>query len=543
MQANTENKLNAQKGLCVRFAAMNLIAGCDRQQRLFLPECIEDYVGQDNPVRLIDAFVDSLDLQAAGFVFPKDNSQNRGRPGYHPRHLLKLYVYGYLHQIRSSRRLEAECHRNLEVIWLLEKLAPDFKTIADFRKDNAQAFKAVLRKFNQLCQRLELFGGELVAVDGTKVKGQNAPDQNWSLTKLDKRKEKLEQRLAEYLKALEQEEKEPIAPDGLRAGELKQKIQQIKQQQQEIEQKVQQIQALGQTQLSATDPDSRSMKGAHSHVVGYNVQGVVDAKHHLLVSTEVTNQVVDQGQLAPMVQAAKAELPLEGAKVAADGAYYKGEDVKICQELGVEPHVKEVKNSSSERAGLFGKKDFKYDRQRDIYRCPAGQELTKRREVIDKERLLFSYDNPAACVQCKWKHRCTKAEHRTVSRWEHEECLERMAAQVEAQPQYLAKRKVLIEHCWATLKGLLNGGFLLKGLKKVCAELSLAHLGYNLKRALNVVGLEKLLKALTPPSGPSQTKSPAGTGSIKLQNCFAMLFWLYGGIGYLLQQRLNVFEN
>lgn len=486
---------------------MNLIRGCDRQQRYFLPECIEDYVGQNNEVRFIDAFVDSLELQAAGFSFPKENSQNRGRPGYHPGHLLKLYIYGYLNQIRSSRRLEAECHRNVEVMWLMEKLAPDFKTIADFRKDNAQAFKGVLRQFNQVCQRLELFGKELIAVDGTKVKGQNAPDQNWSLTKLDKRKEKLEQRLEEYLKALEQEEsQEPVTSNQLTAEQLKQKIEQIKQQQQELKEKVQQIEALGQTQLSMTDPESRSMKGAHGYVVGYNVQGVVDAKHHLLVSTQVTNLVVDQGQLAPMVQAAKAELPLEGAKVVADGAYYKAEDIKNCQEMGVEPHVQEVKNSSSQRAGLFGKKDFKYDPQRDIYRCPAGQELSKRREMMDKGRRLFNYDHPAACAQCKLRHRCTQTQYRTVSRWEHEESLERMATQIAAQPQYLAKRKRLIEHCWGTIKWLLSGGFLLKGLKKVCAEVSLAHLGYNLKRALNVVGLEKLLKTLVPPAGPSDSE-------------------------------------
>jgi transposase len=424
-------------------------------------------------------------------------------------------VYGYLNQVRSSRRLEAECYRNLEVIWLLGKLAPDFKTIADFRKDNAPAFKAVLRQFNQLCQRLELFGGELVAVDGTKIKGQNAPDQNWSLSKLDKRKAKLEQRLADYLKALEQEGQEPIAKARLTAQELKQKIEQIKQQQQEVEQKAQQIQSLGQTQMSATDPDSRSMKGAHGHVVGYNVQGVVDAKHHLLVSTEATNLAVDQGQLAAMVQAAKAELPLEGAKVTADGAYYKAEDVKRCQELGVQPHVPEVKNSSSERAGLFGKKDFKYEQQRDIYRCPAGQELAKRREMMDKGRLLFNYDNPAACAQCALKHRCTKTTHRTVSRWEHEECLERMTAQIEAQPEYLAKRKTLIEHCWGTLKWMLSGGFLLKGLKKVGAELNLAHLGYNLKRALQVVGLERLIKALSPGARTSDPKSMQKTDPMK----------------------------
>jgi transposase len=508
MRANSSNKLNAGMAVGVGFSTMNFIQGCQRHQRLFLPECIEDYVCEDNPVRFIDAFVDSLDLQAAGFVFPKENSQNRGRPAYHPAPLLKLYLYGYSNQIRSSRRLEAECSRNLEVIWLMGKLAPDFKTIADFRKDNAQAFKTVLQQFNKLCQRLELFGGELIAIDGTKVKGQNAADQNWSLTKLDKRNQKLEQRLEEYLKALEQEEsQEPMVPNRLTAQELKQKIQQIQDQQQDIKQKVQQIQALGQTQLSASDTDSRGMKGAHGHVVGYNVQGAVDAKHHLLVSTEVINTAADQGQLAPMVQAAKAELPLQGAQVVADGAYYKAEDIKSCQEMGVQPQVPEVKNSSSERAGLFGKKDFRYERLRDLYRCPAGQLLTKRREMVDKGRLLFNYAHPAACRQCPLKQRCTKSEYRTVSRWEHEECLERMVAQMAAQPQSLAKRKALIEHCWGTLKWLLSGGFLLKGLKKVRAEVSLAHFAYNLKRALNVMGLEKLLKALGRP-GPEGGSKP-----------------------------------
>ena len=491
---------------------MNLIEGYDRQQRFFLPECVEDYVGQDNPVRFIDAFVDSLDLTAAGFKFPKQDSQNRGRPGYHPGGLLKLYLYGYFHQIRSSRRLESECGRNLEVIWLLGKLAPDFKTIADFRKDNAVAFKAVLRQFNKLCQQVELFGGELIAIDGTKIKGQNAADQNWSLSKLEKQNKKLEDRLEEYLKALEQEQaQEQAQPARLTAEQLKNKIQQIKEQKEQIRKKVQQIEASGQTQLSATDPDSRSMKGAKGHVVGYNVQGAVDAKHHLLVSTEVTNAVVDQGLLAPMVQAAKAELPMQKADVVADGAYFKAQDIKSCQEMGMQAHVAEVNYSPSERAGLFGKKDFQYDGQSDCYRCPAGQQLTKRRQTMDKGRLLFQYDYPAACAGCQLKPRCTKSQYRTVSRWEHEEFLEQMAAQMAAQPEKLARRKGLIEHCWGTFKWVLSGGFLLKGLKKVGAEVSLAHLVYNLKRALNVLGLKKLLEALCQTPRQSDSQKPLGT--------------------------------
>lgn len=476
---------------------MNLIQSLDRRQRHFLPECLEEYVREDNLVRFIDAFVESLDLLVAGFIFPKENAQNRGRPAYHPGHLLKLYLYGYFYQIRSSRRLEAECRRNLEVIWLLGKLTPDFKTIADFRKDNAQAFKSVLRQFNKVCQRLELFGGELIAIDGSKFKGQNAPDQNWSLKKLDQRSAKLEQRLEEYLQALEQDEAQP-QPEATRltTQELKQKIEAIRAQQQAIAQKVKQMKDLGQTQLSATDPDSRSMKTAKGHLVGYNVQGAVDAKYHLLVSTEVTNVGSDQGQLAPMAQVAKAELGIPAAEVAADGGYFKAEDIRTCQQLQMEPHLPQVNNSPSERAGLYGKKDFQYDAQADRYRCPAGKLLDKRRQMEDKGRLLFNYDHPAACAQCALKARCTQAQYRTVSRWEHEECLERMTAKVNAQPDKLGQRKALIEHCWGTLKWLLPGGFLVRGLRKVGAEVSMAHLVYNLKRALNVVGLAKLLAAI-----------------------------------------------
>lgn len=476
---------------------MNFISGCDRQQRHFLPECIEDYVLADNPVRFIDAFVEELDLDKAGFAFPKQDGQQRGRPGYHPGLLLKLYLYGYLHQLRSSRRLEAECRRNLELIWLLGKLAPDFKTIADFRKDNHQAFKAVLREFNGLCRELELFGGQLIAIDGTKIKGQNAPSKNWSAAKLEKQMARLDEYLEDYLKALDQsDQQQQLSETGMSAAQIKDKVEQLKQKKQQLQSRLQQMQSSGQTQLSATDPDSRGMKGPQGHVVGYNVQAAADAKHHLLVVSEVTNNGADQGQLAATAQAAKAELGLKGAEIVADGGYYAGADIKSCQEMGMEPLLPQVNNSPSERAGLYGKKDFAYDASSDTYQCPAGQKLSPRREMEDKGRHLINYANPAACRSCPLKVRCTQATFRTVSRWEHEACLEQMANKVAAQPQKLAKRKAIIEHCWGTLKWLLPGGFLLKGLSKVRAELSLAHLAYNFKRALKVVGLGKLLEAL-----------------------------------------------
>jgi len=486
---------------------MNWTAGSDRHQAQLLPATLEDYVGPDNPVRFLDAFVAKLDLRAAGFQFPKADPQGRGRPAYDPADLLKLYLYGYLQQLRSSRRLEAECHRNLEVLWLLRQLTPDFKTIADFRKDNAAAFKAVVREFTRLCRQLELFGGQLLAIDGTKLKASNAPDQNWSQTKLDKQAAQVEARLEEYLQALAVADTQPApAAPALSAAELKAKIARLQTRQTQIRERLETLAATGETQLSQTDPDSRTMKSHGRHVVGYNVQGCVDAKHHLLATTEVTNTAADQGQLAPVAQAAKAELQIQQADVVADGGYYKSQDIKACQDLGLEPHLPAVENSPSERAGLYGKPDFRYDAAREVYHCPGGAELSRRRQTADKGKVMFHYDHPKACVTCALKARCTPAAHRTVSRWEHEASLERMAAVVAAQPGILAARKTLIEHCWGTLKWLLPGGFLVRGKVKVGAEVSLAHFGYNLKRALAVVGLEKLLaavKAFKPGGRPS----------------------------------------
>jgi transposase len=494
------------------FASMNWIQGWDRKQRHLLPEEVEDYVGADNPVRCLDAFVEGLDMRALGFVFPKEDPQGRGRPAYHPAVLLKLYLYGYLYQVRSSRRLENECVRNLEVIWLLGRLRPDFKTIADFRTDNAAAFKQAVREFTRLCRQLELFGGELLAIDGTKMKAQNAPAKNWSQTKLQKEVERVEKRLKEYLAALDEADHEAPPPKALSAAQLKEKMERLRQRQSQAQERLEELQKNEQSQVSATDVDSRSMRGAGKHVVGYNVQGVVDAKHHLLAVVEATNSVVDQGQLAPMAQAAKTELAVERATVVADGAYYTREDIKACQDIGLEPHLPEVDYSPSKRAGLYTKNDFTYEGARDVYRCPAGQELTLRRTMKVEGAKIFNYDNPAACAACGFKAKCTRSAFRTLSRWEHEERLERMTAAVAAAPEKLKRRKTLIEHCWGTMKWLLPGGFLVRGLQKVGAEVSLAHFAYNLKRALAVLGLDKLLAALrkkAPSANPASSSAPS----------------------------------
>ena len=474
---------------------MNFISGWDRQQVHLLPERIEDYIGPDNLVRFLDAWVDTLDLRALGFLFPKADTRGRGAPAYPPADLLRLYLYGYCQQVRSSRRLEAECGRNLELLWLLRKLTPDFKTIADFRKDNADVFKTVLRQFNQLCRQENLFGGDLLAIDGTKVKAVNAADQNWTQTKLEKQAARLETRLGDYLAALDQADRDesPRPAAAPTAAQLQEKIARLRTRQSEVKTALTEMAQAGVSEISATDADSRAMRSKGRHVVGYNVQGVADAKHHLLVTTEVINAASDQGQLAPMAQAAKAELKIERADVVADGGYVKSQDIKDCQDAGLEPHLPAVQNSPSERAGRYGKEDFRYEPAGDVYHCPAGAELARSRQMADKGRVLFNYTNEKACGHCPLKSRCTQASHRTVSRWEHEERLERMAAKVKAAPEKLAARKTIIEHCWGTLHWLLPGGFLVKGLKKVRAEVSLATLAYNLKRALAVLGLEKLL--------------------------------------------------
>lgn len=513
---NSHFHLNMRIDHPVNQSTMNCIEGSDRHQTHLLPATLEDYIGADNPVRFIDAFVAVLDLRAEGFRFPKENPAGRGRPAYAPADLLKLYLYGYSHQLRSSRRLEAECHRNLEVLWLLRELKPDFKTIADFRKDNAAAFKAVAREFTRLCRQLDLFGGQLLAIDGTKLKAVNARDQNWSRAKLDKQLAQIETRLDEYLQALDQADAPPeAAPRVWSAAELQAQIERLKKRRTQTQERLQTLDHSGENQLSATDPESRGMKSAHGHLVGYNVQGCVDAKHHLLVCAEATNAVVDQGQLANVAQAAKAELEILQADVVADGAYYKSEDIKTCQEIGIEPHLPAVENSPSERAGLFGKNAFHYEAGRDVYHCPNGAELTRRRDLQDKGRKLYTYAHPQACAACALKARCTKTRYRTVSRWEHEASLERMAAAVAAAPAKLAARKTLIEHCWGTLKWLLPGGFLVRGKEKVGAEVSLAQWSYNLKRALAVVGLKRLLAALTEfkPGGKSNAPGvPNGSG-------------------------------
>ena len=471
------------------------IPGFERSQLLLLPEAIDDYVGSDNPVRFVDAFVEGLDLAQAGFV--RVEAKATGRPGYAPGDLLKLYIYGYLNRVRSSRRLEAECHRNIELIWLLRTLKPDFKTIADFRADNRAAFKAVFRAFTLLCKRLDLFGRELLAVDGTRIKAVNNKDRNFTRNSLDKFIKAADERLADYLKRLDEGDATEKATGGARVKNLAEKIEALSKKRGEYDVMLKRLERTGEDQISLTDPDSRAM-AAHTRVaVGYNAQIAVDAKNKMIVAQEVTNQVVDMGLLQATAEPAREILEVERIDVVADAGYFRTEDIEACEKAGLTPYVPRPQRGSSAVKGLFRKDEFRYDDEQDAYVCPAGHEMKAFRFGKLREMTKTEYANKGACGDCPLRPRCTDAGYRTVSRLEHEGALDRMAARLKARPSILARRRETVEHPFGSIKQWMHqGAFLMRGLEKVRAEFSLTALVYNLRRALNILGMDKLMTAV-----------------------------------------------
>jgi transposase len=470
-------------------------AGLDRSQTLLFPERLEDYIGPENPVRFLDAFVAKLDLHALGFA--RARCASTGCPPYDPAALLKLYLYGYLHRVRSSRLLEAECHRNVEVIWLTGKLAPDFKTIADFRKDNLKPLKAVARQFTLLCRKLELFGGELLAVDGSKFAAVNARDQNFNAAKLQDLMDRADERLAEYLKALDAADAAQPGGAALSQSELAAKIAALQERRDWHKELLAELQDGEDKQVSVTDPDTRKMPTAHGTVVGYNAQMAVDAKHKLIAADDVTNEVTDLHQLANVALEAKANLELKQADVVADAGYYNAAEVSRCVEHNLTPYIPKSDTSANTARGLYGKSQFKYDAAKDVYVCPAGAELTYRFPTFEKGREIRYY-RTNACMTCALKSRCTRNKaNRTITREENEHLMEAMAERMKQQPHKFKLRKTLAEHPFGTIKRWFGyTHFLMKGLAKVGCEWSLTTLAYNLKRVLNLVSFEKLMAAV-----------------------------------------------
>jgi transposase len=475
------------------------ITGTDRSQLLLLPERVEDYVGPDNPVRFIDAFVDQLDLFGLGFV--RAEAKETGRPGYHPGDLLKLYIYGYLNRIRSSRRLEAEAHRNLEVIWLMRQLTPDFKTIADFRRENRGAFCKVFRAFVALCRDLDLFGRELIAIDGTRIKAVNSRERNFTKAKLDKALAESDERLARYLEQLDTADQDDEG--GSAKGSivrLQEKIDAIRERRARLEGHRTPLEESGEEQISLTDPDSRAMHGGSGVGVGYNVQIAVDTRHKLIVEQQVHAKVSDLGLLTETASAAREVLGVERIDAVADRGYFKIEDIEAAEAAGVSPLVPKPIRGSAAANGFFTKEAFAYDPAADVYTCPGGHRLTggRPRKVAGGARVA-RYANRAACRGCPLKLRCTNAGFRVVNRFENEAVLDRMADRLAARPDVLDQRRESVEHPFGSIKqGMGHGAFLMRRIENGRAEFSLTALAYNLRRAITILGLPALVAAVRP---------------------------------------------
>ncbi len=466
-------------------------------QQTLLPNSLEDYVSEENPVRVIEVFIDELDLMALGFSGMTPAAT--GRPAYHPSTLLKIYLYGYLNRIQSSRRLEREAQRNIELMWLVRRLAPDFKTIADFRKDNGQAIRAVCGRFVELCRRLKLFTGAVVAIDGSKFKAVNNRDKNFTMAKVGKRLEQVDASIARYLAALDRADREEGDVAEAKSGRLKEKIAGLRRQMQALRAMERTVQDAPDQQVSLTDPDARSMatSGRGTGVVGYNVQTAVDTKHHLIVTHEVTNQGHDRSHLAPMALKAQEATGCEQITALADRGYFSGDQVLSCEGTGVAPIVPKTLTSSGTKRGFFTRQDFIYDAEHDHYTCPAGAKLTKANRRSDHVEDLDFYRHLSACFTCPLRSQCTPTKLRRIKRWENEDVLDRMQARLDRMPDAMGVRRQTVEHPFGTLKAWMGAThFLTRTLDKVQTEMSLHVLAYNIKRVIAIIGVGPLMAAI-----------------------------------------------
>jgi len=473
------------------------IEGVDREQVTLFPERLEDWVGEDNPVRVVDAFVDALDLSDAGF--DRTAPAQTGRPGYHPSVLLKLFIYGYMNRVASSRRLEREAGRNVEVMWLTGRLVPDHKTIADFRKDNGPAIRQACARFVELCRQIGVLAAGTVAIDGSKMKAVNHRDRNFTTGKVKLRIEHLEQSAARYLEEMERADRQEQSEATLRkVDRLKEKLARVRQEVQRLHGIARRLKETPDGQISLTDPDARSMAtyGKGTGLVGYNVQTAVDAETHLIVAHEVTNAVHDRAQLAPMAKAAKAALNAEELDVIADRGYFSSTELLACHESGITATVPRPETSGNRKKGMFVKADFNYDAATDTYTCPAGKVLTYRYTREEKGLMHRRYWQND-CQFCRLRAHCTTGKERRITRWEHEHLIEAMYARMDEAPDMMRVRRCTVEHPFGTIKAWMGAThFQMCRLRNVSTEMALHVLVYNIKRVINLIGAGPLLKAL-----------------------------------------------
>ena len=471
------------------------IEGENRFQSTMFPEYLDDYVGEDSASRVIDVFIDRLDLSGLGF---KTEPADTGRPAYHAATMLKIYVYGYLNRVQSSRRLEREAQRNVELMWLVGRLAPDFKTIADFRKNNGESIRLVCREFVVLCRKLNLFADAFVAIDGSKFKAVNSRDRNFTKAKLKRRLLQIDESVERYLGQIASADRQESTVADDKTSRLKDKIAALEQEMDRLKKIEVRLLDEPDQQISMTDPDARSMatSGRGSGMVGYNVQTAVDAKHHLIVAHEVTNQGHDRHQLHNMAQQAKAAIGTKKLDVVADRGYFKGEEILACDESGITTYLPRPQTSSSRKRGMFSKRDFIYRAEDNEYECPAGERLIWRFSTEEKGQTIHKYWS-SNCQRCAIRDQCTSGKYRRIGRWEHEAVVEAVEARLDKEPERMRARRETVEHPFGTLKCWMGyTHFQTRTLKRVSTEMSLHVLAYNLKGVVNIMGILPLIEAI-----------------------------------------------
>ena len=471
------------------------IVGADRNQTTLFPESLDDYVAEESAVRVIDVFVDEMDLKSLGF---KTISADTGRPGYHPAMMLKLFIYGYMNRVQSSHRLEKEAGRNIELMWLIGRLAPDFKTIADFRRDNGQAIQKVCRQFVMLCRKLSLFKDAFVAIDGSKFKAMNNRDRNFTKAKLKRRLQQVDESIARYLSEMESLDRQESELADDKTQRLSEKIEILKGEIKKLKKHEAALLAAPDQQISLTDPDARSMatSGRGSGMVGYNVQAAVDTEHHLIVAHEVINLGHDRTQLSNMGEQAKEAIGANAIDAVADRGYFKGEEIQACEAANITTYLPKPNTSSNRAKGLFDKRDFIYRPEDDEYECPAGKRAIYRFTREESGKRLRRYWS-SACMTCSLKSQCTSGKYRRISRWEYEDVIERLQARLDRRPDMMRIRRQTVEHPFGTLKTWMGPQhFKMKTLKHVSTEMSLNVLAYNLKRMVSLFGVQGLIQRM-----------------------------------------------
>jgi len=472
------------------------IVGESRSQSTLFPESLDDYVSEDNPVRVIDVFVDELEMRELGFTGV--DPQATGRPAYHPSILLKLYVYGYMNRIHSSRRLERESQRNVEVMWLTGRLMPDFKTIADFRKDNAKAIQNVCREFVVLCRKLNLLTESMVAIDGSKFKAVNARDKNFTQAKMKRRMDDIDKSIAEYLRQLDTADRQEERVRKADTTRLKDKIAKLKDEMKRLKKMKAEMLKQPDKQISLTDPDARSMKTRGNGIVGYNVQTAVDVQNHLIVEHEVTNHGSDRGQLSSMAKKARQSMGSDKFEVVADRGYYKSIDIKACDDAGIITYLPEAITSRGRKAGRFTKQDFRYLPDTDEYLCPSGERLQRHFTTNENGMDLHCYWSFAACSTCSIRQQCTTSpQPRRIKRWEHENVLDAMRLRLKLKDDAMRIRRQTVEHPFGTIKAWMGAThFLTRTIDRVSTEMSMHVLAYNLKRVIQIMGVREMVQAI-----------------------------------------------